>query len=82
MRRIKMNFRLLPTQLRPSSFQHVVRDHFVQISVFLDRRFRQGLLKTSRRSTCIGTVPKGQLRIAQDAVLGKVNHRDQSRRDG
>ena len=34
MRRIKMNFRLLPTQLRPSSFQHVVRDHFVQISFF------------------------------------------------
>src|ERR1700733_16330802 len=25
MRRIKMNFLLLPTQLRPSSFQHVVR---------------------------------------------------------
>src|SRR5580658_6412923 len=34
MRRIKMNFLLLPTQLRPSSFQHVVRDHLVQISFF------------------------------------------------
>jgi hypothetical protein len=42
MRRIKMYFLLLPTQLRPSSFQPVVRDHLVQISVF-----SAGLVSTS-----------------------------------
>src|SRR6202522_3934332 len=34
MRRIKMNFLLLPTQLIPSSFYDVFRDHHVQISFF------------------------------------------------
>jgi hypothetical protein len=41
-----------------------------------DRMDREQPQKTNLRS-----VPKGRLRIAQDVVLGGVNHRDQSRRD-
>src|ERR1700733_15920095 len=51
MPRIKMNFLLLPTQLRPSSFQHVVRDHLVQISAFFDR--------------CVIATPEGTGRVPQ-----------------
>src|ERR1700678_1690801 len=34
MRRIKMNFLSLPTQLRPSSFHDVFRDHLSKLALF------------------------------------------------